>query len=73
MAGMICDVCGGRVVATGSAYWFVCEYCGVEYPLEWMQAKFQRQEVWRAQGRCGHCGGNLGWFSDRCRDCGMQN
>jgi len=73
MAGMICDVCGGRIVATGYANQFVCGNCGTEYLLVRMDARYPIQEDRRAQGLCKYCGGKLGWFSTRCRDCGMQN
>ncbi|MCL2494586.1 MAG: DUF6273 domain-containing protein [Oscillospiraceae bacterium] len=45
MAGMICDVCQGKVVASAKEGWFVCEYCDTEYPLEWMKAKFQKTQA----------------------------
>ncbi|MCL2654931.1 MAG: DUF6273 domain-containing protein [Coriobacteriia bacterium] len=51
MAGMTCDVCGGKVVASSDHEgWFVCENCGTEYPLEWMKAKFQETQTVKVEG-----------------------
>ena len=50
MAGMTCDVCQGKVVASAKEGWFVCEYCDTEYPLEWMKAKFQKTQNIKVDG-----------------------
>jgi len=50
MAGMTCDVCNGKVVASAKEGWFVCEYCDTEYPLEWMKAKFQKTQTIKVEG-----------------------
>jgi len=47
---MTCDICQGKVVASAKKEnWFVCEYCGTEYPLEWMKAKFQKTQTVRLE------------------------
>ena len=50
MATMNCDICGGRVVATEKEGWFACDSCGMDYPLEWVKAKFQKTQTVKLEG-----------------------
>jgi hypothetical protein len=36
------------------------------------ERKRQQSKAWRAQGLCGHCGGQLGMFK-KCKSCGAKN
>jgi len=74
MATINCEICGNDVVSTGIEGWFTCEneHCNMRYPVEWVRARYQTQEDWRTKGLCEYCGGNMSFWSDRCKDCGMQ-